>query len=262
MKSYIINKIVSTLIACMTLTTDVYVNEQQNDVIKNFQEKYITNAFTITTIPERDDEEDKNGKKTIRVCTSPFYEKKIDKETKQTEETFEQQETILETQPTMSVEEEFYAAINSISATNTYEWYLNYRSITTQYKQALPHLCQSIYDVFSTAELDLLFHVVQAEIGDEWTFENKVNVASVIFNRVDDSRFEPTLGGVLNPSQFSSISDGRYMQVSVSDITILACEYAYLFRSNQCLFFDSNGVLATSYKWVFNDGAHNFYMCY
>ena len=119
-----------------------------------------------------------------------------------------------------------------------------------------------IYETFGQDELELFFRIVQAEIGDEHTFDQKVNVATVILNRVNSEHFPNTLYDVLTAKrQFSTYSSGRYKKVTVSDITILACEYAYEIGGSEvgnALFFDSNGVL--KYKKVCNDGAHNFYI--
>lgn len=138
------------------------------------------------------------------------------------------------------------------------EWFLAYKSIIDEYKDFYDPP-ETIYDIFTDEELDLLFRVVQAEIGDEYSFEQKVNVASVIFNRLKHDRFPDDLFEILIPSQFSPISSGRYKTVEVSDVTIWACEYAFQFEDTTggCLFFDSNGVL--KYDYVDNDGAHNFY---
>lgn len=119
-----------------------------------------------------------------------------------------------------------------------------------------------IYEAFGQDELELFFRIVQAEIGDEHTFEQKVNVATVILNRVNSQYFPNSLYDVLTARrQFSTYSSGRYKRVTVSDITILACEYAYEIGGSEvgnALFFDSNGVL--KYKKICNDGAHNFYI--
>lgn len=160
--------------------------------------------------------------KVVKIFVEPFHE--IEKQTEETE-------TVKET------------------ASRTTE--------TAQEVQEVPQ--RSIYTDFTSWELDLLFRVVQAEIGDEWTMQNKMNVASVIFNRVESPLFLPTLIENLNGQEFSSISDGRYMQVEVSSITIAACEQAYLNRTNDCLFFDSNGAHHEKYVFIFHDGAHNFY---
>lgn len=118
---------------------------------------------------------------------------------------------------------------------------------------------ETIYDYFTEEKLDLFFHVVQAEIGDEYSFEQKTHVVSVIFNRYYHERFPNTLLEILIPSQFSTISNGSYKKVDISEDTILACEYVFMIEdtTDGCLFFDSNNAL--NYQFVFNDGAHNFY---
>ena len=138
------------------------------------------------------------------------------------------------------------------------EWFIAYKNIIDEYSYIMDPP-ETIYDYFCSKELDLLFRVVQAEIGDRYTFEQKVNVANVIFNRLDHERFPDTLLEILTPDQFSTISSGSYEKVEISDVTILACEYAFQFEDTTggCLFFDSNGIL--KYEYVYNDGAHNFY---
>ncbi len=138
------------------------------------------------------------------------------------------------------------------------EWFIAYKNIINEYSYIIDPP-ETIYDYFSEEELDLLFHVVQAEVGDEYSFESKVNVANVIFNRFYHERFPDTLSDILVCDQFSPIADGRYREVEVTEDTILACEYAFMLEdtTDGCLFFDSNNTL--SYQFVFNDEAHNFY---
>lgn len=138
------------------------------------------------------------------------------------------------------------------------EWFIAYKSIIEEYSYIIDPP-EAIYDYFTEEELDLLFRVVQAEVGDEYSFESKVNVANVIFNRFYHERFPDTLSDILVCDQFSPISNGRYKEVEVSEDTILACEYAFEIEdiTDGCLFFDSNNTL--NYQFVFDDGAHNFY---
>lgn len=136
------------------------------------------------------------------------------------------------------------------------EWFLKYKEFMGN--PDFEDKPETIYDFFSEQELDLLFCVVQAEIGD-YSFDQKVNVANVIFNRITHERFGETLNEVLVPSQFATISNGRINRVKVDKDTILACEYAFLFAdtTNGALFFDSDGSL--NYEQIGNDGVHNFY---
>lgn len=157
------------------------------------------------------------------------------------------------------IEEEYNNKMNELLETdNEKEWFISYKDMNLRHSEIIG--CpETIYDVFENDELQLLFAVVQAEIGDEYSFSQKCNVASVIFNRVESEHFGNTLSKVLIKREFASISDGRYKKVKISETTILACEFAYEIKdtTNGCLFFDSNGML--NYEFVFNDGAHNFY---
>ena len=156
-----------------------------------------------------------------------------------------------------SVENEYRQLMKErLKAEDKKEWFLKYKKFMDNAK--FEDKPETIYDCFREQELNLLFKVVQAEIGD-YSFNQKVNVANVIFNRITHERFGETLNEVLVPSQFATISNGRINRVKVDEDTILACEYAFLFEdtTNGALFFDSDGSL--NYEQIGNDGAHNFY---
>ena len=157
-----------------------------------------------------------------------------------------------------AIEEMNYEMTEIETITDKKEWFIAYKNIIEEYSYIIDPP-ETIYDYFSEEELDLLFHVVQAEVGNEYSFESKVNVANVIFNRFYHERFPDTLSDVLVRDQFSPIADGRYKEVEITEDTILACEYAFMMEdtTDGCLFFDSNNTL--NYQFVFNDGAHNFY---
>ena len=157
-----------------------------------------------------------------------------------------------------AIEEMNYEMTEIETITDKKEWFIAYKSIIEEYSYIIDPP-EAIYDYFTEEELDLLFRVVQAEVGDEYSFESKVNVANVIFNRFYHERFPDTLSDILVCDQFSSIANGRYIEVEVTEDTILACEYAFILddTTDGCLFFDSNNTL--NYQFVFNDGAHNFY---
>lgn len=139
------------------------------------------------------------------------------------------------------------------------EWFIAYKEIIGDYDTILD-LPDTIYDVFTEEELDFLFRVVQAEVGDEEsTFEQKVNVARVIFNRLEHENFPDTLNEILTQeNQFTVVANKKYKQIEISGEIILACEYAYQIESrSELLFFDCNDTL--KYDKVMNDGIHNFY---
>lgn len=146
--------------------------------------------------------------------------------------------------------------INNIS--DKKEWFIAYKNIIDKYSYILDPP-ETIYDYYTDEELDTFFRVVQAEIGDEYTFEQKCNVASVILNRIEHCRFSDEMFEILTPDQFYTIKNGNYKKVEISDGTILACEYSFMIEdtTNGCVFFDSNNTL--NYEFVFNDGAHSFY---
>lgn len=146
--------------------------------------------------------------------------------------------------------------INNIS--DKKEWFVAYKNIIDKYSYILDPP-ETIYDYYTDEELDMFFRVVQAEIGDEYTFEQKCNVAGTILNRIEHYKFSNKMLEVLSPDQFCTVKNGSYKNVKVSEDTILACEYVFMIEdtTDGCLFFDNNKAL--NYEFVFNDGAHNFY---
>lgn len=144
------------------------------------------------------------------------------------------------------------------SVTEKKERFIAYKNIIDEYSCVIEPP-KTIYDCFKEDELNMFFMVVQAEIGDEYSFEQKCNVASVILNRIDHYKFSNKMFEILTPDQFETINNKRYKNMKISDDTVLACEYVFVFgdTTNGALFFDSNNTL--KYKFLFNDGAHNFY---
>ena len=125
---------------------------------------------------------------------------------------------------------------------------------------------KGIYDVTTDSEFKFICQIVQAEIGGG-TFEQKVNVATVIINRYKSNLFPSTWNDILKQEgQFSSYWDGRYKTVKVTDDTIQAIEYAYYFGSDQIT--DSTYFCADTEmsEWhtknlikVYDDGKHTFF---
>lgn len=142
------------------------------------------------------------------------------------------------------------------------EFFIEYKNIVEKYKDVVTPP-NTIYDEFSEEELDLLFKVVQAEIGEQYSFEQKCNVVSVIFNRMAHDRFPNTLLEVLTYDQFTTISNGSYKTVEVTELTKLACEYVYIFgATNNALFFNSHEKTDSfcGANYMFSDGSgHSFY---
>lgn len=140
----------------------------------------------------------------------------------------------------------------------------------TAYKNIMsyaPDPSESIYDVTTDDEFDLICGVVQAEIG-VGNFDQKVNVATTIINRYDSEQFPSTWEEVIKQKgQYQTISNGAYKKYSISQDTIDAIEYAYYFGSDDikdATYFcadnsDSNSWHENNLIKIYDDGKHTFY---
>ena len=144
------------------------------------------------------------------------------------------------------------------------EWFIEYKGLFDKYPEFLAKQ-KSIYDVYSDAELEKLFCTVEAE-ATGGTFQDKVNVAVIIFNRIDNEEFGSTIDEVITSDQFSPLLDGRYSEVEITEETILACEYAYIFGiiEHDALYFDATNGNSWAHRnleevEVNGDNAHRFY---
>lgn len=158
---------------------------------------------------------------------------------------------------TISQKEMFSIEVSKINETTNLDWYVKYKTIKEKYNID----SKNIYNDFSDGELWLLFSVVEAEVGD-YDFDSRCNVTSVIFNRLNSNE---GLYSVLTSDQFTTISNGRYLEVSIDEETRLACEYVYEIgdTTNGAIFFDStnkNSWAAYNKTFIFRDSAgHDFY---
>lgn len=131
---------------------------------------------------------------------------------------------------------------------------------TTELEEYQP----TLYDVYTSNEVQALFGVVESEARG-CSFEAKCNVASVIFNRVESTRFKQnTLMDVLMAqNQFSVVSSGAYKTVPITQDTINAC--VYVFENGDtakgALFFEGmkSNIHGSYATYIFNDGKHKFY---
>ena len=144
------------------------------------------------------------------------------------------------------------------------EWFIEYKKLFDKYPEFLAKQ-ESIYDVYSDSELKKLFRTIEAE-ATGGTFQDKVNVAVTIFNRINHEEFGSTIDEVITSDQFSPLQDGRYYKVAVTEETVLACEYAYIFRiiEHDALFFDRTNGNSWAHRnleevEVNGDNAHRFY---
>lgn len=136
------------------------------------------------------------------------------------------------------------------------DWFLAYKEIIAKYPKELHML--TIYEAYSKEDLALLYGVVQAEVGDEYSFVEKVNVISVMFNRLNSGNYSSLREVLTAPNQFASVVKGK----EIDEKTILACEYVFLFgdTTDGCVAFK----MSKQNKWYdwtyqFSDGCHHFY---
>lgn len=119
--------------------------------------------------------------------------------------------------------EEFNNKLNDIEylkKESNEEWFLAYKDLTYEYVEWVK-MPETIYDVFSEEEINLICRVVETETYDQ-DFDSKVNVANVVFNRLDDGRFGDTITEIVtNPKQFA------YGRKKITESSILAVMYAY-----------------------------------
>lgn len=146
------------------------------------------------------------------------------------------------------------------TVTDKYAWYMEFEELMSNSNDPM----ESIYDYYSDEEIILLFRVVEAEVGGLGGFDERCNVASVIFNRLENDKFPNALSEILTKKQFLTISNGRYKKVTVSDETIAACKFVFQFgdTANGALFFESgsNNVHDAYSTYMFKDAAgHKFY---
>ena len=140
------------------------------------------------------------------------------------------------------------------------DWFVAYKAILDKYpKEFHP---QTIYEAFDAKELDLLFRIVQCEVGDEWDFDEKANVVSVIFNRLYSGRYTSLTNVLTAPKQFSPYLSGKYKSAVIDEKTILACEYVFIFgdTTNGCYGFQMKKQdVWNGWTYQFSDDTHHFY---
>ena len=152
---------------------------------------------------------------------------------------------------------EFIVKKNSINAKTRKEWFLEYKRLRQEYAEWL-NLRPTLYDRFTAEEIYLMQRCVETECHDR-SFESKVNVACVIFNRIAHKGFPNNVTEVImTKRQFA------YALTNINEETILALEYAFLFNelSPDILFFHSKEWTPTFCGAIYSfsdDAVHHFY---
>lgn len=150
------------------------------------------------------------------------------------------------------------------NSNNKKEWFIEYKELYNEYSDVLEYQ-PTLTDFYSSEEIQRLHGVVEAEVGDLGGFDERCNVVSVIFNRLRSEKFKcNTLSDVLTVNQFSTIKNGRYKTMPISEDTILACQYVLLFgdTAQECLFFEGgkSNIHGSYATYIFTDkSGHKFY---
>lgn len=156
--------------------------------------------------------------------------------------------------------EEFNRKLNEIKYVdmNNKEWFKTYKELSQEYTEWI-NLPETVYDAFSEEEVNLICRVVETETY-QCDFDSKVNVANVVFNRLEDGRFGDTITEVITtPKQFA------YWRKVITEDTIWAVMYAYetLDTTQGALYFHSFKEPKETFNrasYLFSDDAvHHFY---
>ena len=120
---------------------------------------------------------------------------------------------------------------------------------------------ESVKDVLSAKDFKLFTRVVSAEIsGDKYTFQQRVNVASVIIYRWRDEGY-PSMSKICTADQFGCVATGAIWKETVTEEIELACYYAYWFGGefDDAYFFNSVRTWDGIKEYLGYDGAHYYY---
>ena len=112
-----------------------------------------------------------------------------------------------------------------------------------------------ISQVFTEEEIYLIARCVETEVFDR-DFESRVNICSVVLNRLNDEEFGDTVAEVIIPGQFA------FWRTEITEDTWLAIEYAYVFGSevDDALWFHSFDEPIDFYgTYFYSDSCHHFY---
>ena len=151
--------------------------------------------------------------------------------------------------------QEMFNEFDNLSPDLWEEWYLGLKEINDEYCDC-PEM-STIYDCYSEEEIQLMLWILENEIGSG-TFEEKVNVSNVFFNREKSDEFSNNMKELLTKDQFC------IRRSLISEDTVLALEFAFIMddTTNGSIAFHSMEKTSTFNGWVyvFTDGSgHNFY---
>lgn len=136
------------------------------------------------------------------------------------------------------------------------EWFIAYKDLIEEYSEWVDPP-ETIYDYYTEDEIYLMQRCIETETF-EADFDSKVNVASVILNRIESDEFANEVSEIIVKGQFA------FGRENISENTVLALEYAFMIgdTTDGALYFHSNPKTETfnGAEFIFTDTAgHHFY---
>ena len=136
------------------------------------------------------------------------------------------------------------------------KWFIAYKDLIEEYSEWVDPP-ETIYDYYTEDEVYLMQRCIETETF-EADFDSKVNVASVILNRIESDEFANEVSEIIVKGQFA------FGRENISENTVLALEYAFMIgdTTDGALYFHSNPKTETfnGAEFIFTDTAgHHFY---
>ena len=136
------------------------------------------------------------------------------------------------------------------------EWFVAYKDLIEEYSEWVDPP-ETIYDYYTEDEIYLMQRCIETETF-EADFDSKVNVASVILNRIESDEFANEVSEIIVKGQFA------FGRENISEDTVLALEYVFMIgdTTDGALYFHSNPKTETfnGAEFIFTDTAgHHFY---
>lgn len=214
----------------VSLATGSFVKLHRNNAIKTFD---VTEELIIEETTEEVEEKTiEQPKEQLKEQTVDIFEIKYDE---------------------MCIELDWLSAI-----TNKMDWFVAYKELLNKYSEWIdPPL--SVYDLYTDEEIWYIQRCIETETYT-WGFDSACNVASVIFNRLDNGTFgDDVIEIITNKNQFA------YYREDISEETKLALEYVAMFgdTTDGALFFHSYDEAYQTFcgaSYMFTDECgHHFY---
>lgn len=155
--------------------------------------------------------------------------------------------------------DEMLVELDSLSdIQNKRDWFIAYKELLNKYSEWIdPPL--SVYDLYTSEEIYYMQKCIETETYT-WGFDAACNVASVIFNRLENGTFGDNIIEIITTkNQFA------YYRNEISEETKLALEYVTMFGDtvNGAIFFHSHDEAHPTFcgaSYMFTDGCgHHFY---